>query len=503
MPITIKKYNRQVDPVTPNVPDPINPGAVRAAFGENVYQANQQIGQQISNIGEMLGKYAQIKKKQEDDAWQTSAETKYRLELNQRKFDDTPETVNKNGTDVTRPSGWFSRKFDLADNVVVDARTWHKSKRDELLASAPNKDVAAALSQRLDNLYLSTDDDLVKYEVKQRDASLVRTHVSSLSQKTHDASAIRDIGSLSTAVRDGILDQEKISFYNEDDPQEAETLKKGSAGDIVFNAVSGTLLETKDIKMATDLLNSQRGNIQEDRYVRIREYLENKDKEIKRVDKEAIAESHDSYKASLQDKLLYGELTEIDLERAKIIPKEQGGLKDTEITSLREALYKFRDKSITDIEEKYPRAQQYIDVVEKYSDNISDQYKAKDIIIKAWADGRAYPDELVKLDKLKKLVNDYNWTKKNGFWIDSYKSIKSFFGDSPKDKDALAGAIHELVDRTLEGEDPKASIIKIQRKERLKKNPWMANVPLTGEVRILKDGSKVKVFPDGNVEAVK
>ena len=123
MPITIKKYNRQVDPVTPNVPDPINPGAVRAAFGENVYQANQQIGQQVSNIGEMLGKHAIEQKQLQDDAFVANQDIKHSMEVERMLNDPEKGYLNRMGLQSTGSLKDFDKTFnDYAQKEINSVR---------------------------------------------------------------------------------------------------------------------------------------------------------------------------------------------------------------------------------------------------------------------------------------------------------------------------------------------------------------------------------------------
>lgn len=500
---TIPKYTTQVNPATQNIPTVPTPGVVRGAFGENVAQANQNIGKSIGNMAEALQKHVEERNKQKMDAWIADNDTNFRLAQQNLLLSDQQEKVKVNGKDVTRPAGLLNQNFEQADGASLRYDDWYRKTKEQYLKAAPNPQVAQEISKKLDAGYVSGRELVFKHEAKQSQMSLVKSQVSNLDQQIHDAAAITDPKLLGVAVLNAMKTQENISAIKGDDPQTLDKLRKDKAGDIVSNAAYATLVKTNDLEQAKLMVQSAEGNVNPDRTIQINDYLEKKYEQMNRVNKAKIELAHDTVKADLQDKLLTDQLSEIDLENAARIPPEQGGLKPTEIETLKKGLYVSRDKQINTLKKENSQAEKYIDIVNKFSDNTADSFKAKDMIIKAYSDGVLDKSEANELNKLKSLLKDAAWNKKDNLFVQSVNGIKSFFGSKNEDTPKISMAIHNLVNRVNDGEHPAQAIINIKNQERLTKYPWMATLPIEGAVRVLKDGTKVKCFPNGDVQEVK
>lgn len=223
MAITIKKYDRQVEPLTPNVPDPINPGAVRGAFGEDVYRANQSIGESVSKIGEMLGKHAIEQKKLQDDAF--VAEMDFNDSIHAE--DSLKSNLSKLGLNTQGTS-----------NALLNERLKHEQ---EILSTVKDPEIRNALANNMRQNTLSAYNRNVTHETTQYRAGLIDKIDSSQKLKIQYAFGINNSNDLTKQIGLVVDLQHKKNNASGADEDTAKLNINDAIAKTVSNSVMGTL----------------------------------------------------------------------------------------------------------------------------------------------------------------------------------------------------------------------------------------------------------------------
>lgn len=122
----VPSYSEQVDTRQPDVPQPQFTKPPVDAFGVNVAEANQKVGQALSNVGESLGKmstvlakHMQERAKAKNDQIAYDAAERYTSDIQNLLYDDSTTSIKaSDGKDYEIPKGLLARTGTSAEKIT-------------------------------------------------------------------------------------------------------------------------------------------------------------------------------------------------------------------------------------------------------------------------------------------------------------------------------------------------------------------------------------------------
>lgn len=225
--------------------------------------------------------------------------------------------------------------------------------------------------------------------------------------------------------------------------------------------------------------------------------------------KRDVADSQNIRSNALIDKFAAGEATLKDIEAELAVPEESGGIKRTQLLTYQRALTSgIKGDLDRMLREKTPdkdptkRAQsvkKYLDLIDNFIDNTSDQWKAKEMLAESFEDGIINSKEQQFLNGMKQNLKDIEFNRSTSLVASSIKGLKKFFGaqSNASDED-IARNIKTLVGDVSGGVQPDAALRKIIQKEVALKIPNLSSFPKTGVLRRDANGNVIRIFPDGS-----
>ena len=188
------------------------------------------------------------------------------------------------------------------------------------------------------------------------------------------------------------------------------------------------------------------------------EYLKMKKSEISLDDQEKITKMFEKSSVDLEDKLysdfLDGTLT-MEQVKAASFEKEQGGIGAKKADGLLNKMTQVQKAELRDITKDDEAATNYVDLVDQVVNDKVDNFRAKQVLVDAMADGAVDAKEAQRLHAINKNLNDTKFNSSSGFLNSATKTVKSWFGANNPDNKALASALKELIG-SHSSEDPAA-----------------------------------------------
>lgn len=213
----------------------------------------------------------------------------------------------------------------------------------------------------------------------------------------------------------------------------------------------------------------------------------------------------------LIDKFASGEATIQDIETEMAVPEESGGIKRSQLLVYQRALTSgIKGNLDRMLQEKTPdkeptkRAKDvksYLDLVDAFVDNKTDQWKAKEMLAQAFEDGIVNSKEQQFLNGLKQNLKDIEFNRSTSPVASAIKGLKEFFRfqSNATDED-LARNIKTLVGDIQGGASPDHALRAVLQKEVLSRIPDYATYPEKGKLKRDANGNIIRVYPDGTYE---
>ena len=177
-------------------------------------------------------------------------------------------------------------------------------------------------------------------------------------------------------------------------------------------------------------------------------YLKMKKSEISLDDQEKITKMFEKSSVDLEDKLysdfLDGTLT-MEQVKAASFEKEQGGIGAKKADGLLNKMTQVQKAELRDITKDDEAATNYVDLVDQVVNDKVDNFRAKQVLVDAMADGAVDAKEAQRLHAINKNLNDTKFNSSSGFLNSATKTVKSWFGANNPDNKALASALKELI----------------------------------------------------------
>ncbi len=328
MAIKVPEYNRQVSPDVakvqnaPSVPHLDLSGGLSGI--NKIGAANQEMADTGVKIAGMLAKHAQEQQDLKNQAWVADSDTSFRKNLQTRLLSDADETIKVNGQDVTRKEGILNRVGNNTDGSTVEFRDWYIKNREEYLKQSPNLDTRTKLAKRLDDMYLTSNESVIKNEVKQKQAALVGSYTSSIKQQVEDAYALSDPRSLNMAIDNALQTQADLNRAIGADENTSKLAMNKTTDDLVENSVLGKLKGTGNSAESISLLDSVKYKLSPERYDDLKDTIIKTDLQNKKQAEQVIKFNEAKTLEEIDTRIVDGDMdiTKLNEYRGKISDKD-------------------------------------------------------------------------------------------------------------------------------------------------------------------------------------
>lgn len=225
------------------------------------------------------------------------------------------------------------------------------------------------------------------------------------------------------------------------------------------------------------------------------------------VKEETIQRTYDMW-----NKVIDGTLTIRDIENARTVPLEEGGIPPNQLNSFQNGLVKGYQNDIKAVAATDEKAKRYNELITNFLDEKTDRDKAYELLAKLYSDQQLTSAEAKVLRPLVNALEDVEFSRLKFRTWRPIANLISFFrenvltdevGEPVSEEKELALAIKEYLKEVSKGEDPDVAGDKVL-KDSVKNNfNWVNRVSKNGTVMMDKNGKKVRVFPDGSYEDIK
>ena len=229
----------------------------------------------------------------------------------------------------------------------------------------------------------------------------------------------------------------KNDIYNDTATQEEDSLilkelKKGKDGSYAF------LTPTDRLEMIEDSQRRIQNNNQ--RY------------------KNDLKETRNQRLEEMWNKAIQGNLTFEDLEDARQIPEELGGIPKSQIENFQTGLERSYKNDLEEVAKTDAKAKKYIDLIDTYIDDKFDRNRAMQKLSEAYADRHINGNEAKFLNQLNNTLTDMAYNKARAKFIYPVRWVKDFFSkEYPEDNKTLALKLKQLLGDISDGKDPQAA----------------------------------------------
>lgn len=493
----VPEYQSQVALVVPEAP-----GAPRLQNIE-MPKPDNSVPEALSKVAETVGQHVLERQQHEQASKAAQLDTDFRVNLQNKIYNEEVEKINVGGNTVERPAGLLNRQMSDAEGVTQEFDAYHNELKQRYVAAAPTAELGLKLGQEMDGQYVSARGLIIKHEAKQKQKILLNAQVSNLKQQTHDAALINDPVTLFKAINKAKDTQANIHDILGSDPDTVAMKQKDSAGDIVAQATKSLLMSTGDFEKAQKMLDVAKDEIQPDRYDTILKSLVTSADRIKRDNDLIASEKRISNEVNYLTNFASGQLVNIDnvMKDAR-----EGNVNERMAVAL---------QNVISTKGRY-RPQENSNA--NYPEFIRSIYRAKD--------QEELHQSLINLlqnhsnmsvDKMSILINgamqrsgNLPLSRKNGDHkpitpeqqaIDSgAMSVLEFGKNSYLSNFETSGLYGDYMSAVKSGKKPKEAMDATINGYRLQKNPKFMNLSEKGQLMIDARGNKAMVFPDGRVE---
>lgn len=164
-----------------------------AAFGAEVAQQDQRVGEALQGFGAAVAKRIQEVQQRDEEQQVLSADTEFRLAM--QGVLNNPE-ADEGG----RSKGILNRNLGQAKGATVDFDGNYANLREDFLSRVPAARQKAALAARMDAHFASSRESVIRHESRQSEDAFKTALDSNLRQRVADAAALQDPRALLSAM---------------------------------------------------------------------------------------------------------------------------------------------------------------------------------------------------------------------------------------------------------------------------------------------------------------
>ncbi|MFA5217177.1 hypothetical protein [Sulfuricurvum sp.] len=165
--MVIKVQPRQVMPQAGEVPTPQPLSPIRGAFGENIAQAQGNMGEAVGSFAQVLQGRALQKQKDRNDRYMLDQDANYRRSVNDKLFDQGEEYYVKDGQKIKRKKGILLREGASALGATEEFDRWSQEQVKKMLALAPTDEMRNSIIESSGRFTASVRNNIISHEVKQ------------------------------------------------------------------------------------------------------------------------------------------------------------------------------------------------------------------------------------------------------------------------------------------------------------------------------------------------
>lgn len=265
MVLRVPVYERQISRITPDVSTPQSLQPPEAAFGKDVAEATQRLGETGQKIAGLMVQRAQERQKELMVRDNLNKDTAFGQIMLDYQYNDELD-------DKGRPKGLLNRKLEQAHGITKEFTQTYSKLRKQLLDSVPDVEQQNALARMLDTRFETIQNRIITHERQQTDESIELSHESNLALQESEAAQIQDSPSLSVAIDKAVATQENLNRFMGYDPETAKVKNGETATKIVKSSISSLILSNPPA--ALKLLNDMKNKIPADKYTELQKKTE-------------------------------------------------------------------------------------------------------------------------------------------------------------------------------------------------------------------------------------
>jgi len=541
MSIKVPVYDRQVNRVTPNMPEGVTLRPPAGAFGTDVAEATTRLGETGLKIADAIMQRGVERQKEIAAKQIADQDTSFRTEIQNVLY-------NTENDENGKPVGILARKLDQSQGSTLEFDQKYPEIKARYLNSVPSQFQKDTLSKLLDATYTSNRDAIIRHERTQTDESIRNSLESNIDIQANDAAKLQDGASVVRAIQQAEGVQAALNKVNGYDSKTAETKLIEVRGKIAKSAFA-TAIDEKNLPKAQSIYDSIRGRVSSETELKMKEEIESgipykiaiqdafldpigtriKLKEnlynikdpVKRkaafdftntlADK-VINEQQETKFNGLLDNLSQGKLTLTDVENEMQVPEDRGGIKKTILVKYQNALQSGISKDLNRmLKEETPdneptarakKVKQYTELIDNFISDDVDKWHAREKLAEAYSDGIVNSQEAVFLNKLKSGLNDIEWNRSTGPVRNKIKAVLGWLKGNNASDEEITLNLKKLMGTLQTGEgDPQEISKSLMQNHVYSKIPEAPTFSPNGQLVADSDGILKIVFPDGRVEA--
>jgi len=542
MSIKVPVYDRQVNRVTPNMPEGVTLRPPAGAFGTDVAEATTRLGETGLKIADAIMQRGVERQKEIAAKQIADQDTSFRTEIQNVLY-------NTENDENGKPVGILARKLDQSQGSTLEFDQKYPEIKARYLNSVPSQFQKDTLSKLLDATYTSNRDAIIRHERTQTDESIRNSLESNIDIQANDAAKLQDGASVVRAIQQAEGVQAALNKVNGYDSKTAETKLIEVRGKIAKSAFA-TAIDEKNLPKAQSIYDSIRGRVSSETELKMKEEIESgipykiaiqdafldpigtriKLKEnlynikdpVKRkaafdftntlADK-VINEQQETKFNGLLDNLSQGKLTLTDVENEMQVPEDRGGIKKTILVKYQNALQSGISKDLNRmLKEETPdneptarakKVKQYTELIDNFISDDVDKWHAREKLAEAYSDGIVNSQEAVFLNKLKSGLNDIEWNRSTGPVRNKIKAVLGWLKGNNASDEEITLNLKKLMGTLQTGEgDPQEISKSLMQNHVYSKIPEAPTFSPNGQLVADSDGILKIVFPDGRVEAL-
>lgn len=194
--MVIKVQQRQVQPQTVRLSQPMFPSVNPDAFGQDVARAQGEMGEAVGELGNLLGQRALQKQKEKNDRYMLDIDTNYRKAVNNKLWDPTEETVLVDGQQIKRKKGLLLREGVNAKGVTQEFDKWADEYLGKISEASYTEEMRTRLMESSGRFSASVRGNLITHEVKQDNIVTQTAYETEMDALTNDDAVFATNGGL-------------------------------------------------------------------------------------------------------------------------------------------------------------------------------------------------------------------------------------------------------------------------------------------------------------------
>lgn len=265
--VKVPVYERQVQTKTPQVSEMRHLRPAPGAFGGEVGQALQDLGNTGEKISQAILKRVAERKAQDNDLEIARLDTAFREDMQNALLNDEN---NEQGV----PKGLLSRKLGQAKGITVEYDRLFLDKKKDYIESLKDDRQKQALNQLMDQRYLADRETIIRHERIQGDEDADNVLKANLTRRVDDAALVTNPQDL-CALIDQSVQLQTVGHKHKGSDEETINLENAAiAGQIAKSSVMATL--EVDPALSQQKLNAVKDRIPKTVLVELQQSIDGK-----------------------------------------------------------------------------------------------------------------------------------------------------------------------------------------------------------------------------------